>query len=92
MLRRLLAGGFQAENASADLRRGLSKKEELEEYLRRQEEARRRDHNKLGRELEFFTTVDVIGQGLPILLPKGAKVIQTLSAGWRMRRKSGATC
>ena len=54
------------------------KKEELEEYLRRQEEARRRDHNKLGRELEFFTTVDVIGQGLPILLPKGAKVIQTL--------------
>ena len=54
------------------------KKEELEEYLRCQEEARRRDHNKLGRELEFFTTVDVIGQGLPILLPKGAKVIQTL--------------
>ncbi len=54
------------------------KKEELEEYLRRQEEARRRDHNKLGRELEFFTTVDVIGQGLPILLPQGAKVIQTL--------------
>ena len=54
------------------------KKEELDEYLRRQEEARKRDHNKLGRELEFFTTVDVIGQGLPILLPKGAKVIQTL--------------
>ena len=53
------------------------KKEELDEYLRRQEEARKRDHNKLGRELEFFTTVDVIGQGLPILLPKGAKVIQT---------------
>ena len=54
------------------------KKEELDEYLHRQEEARKRDHNKLGRELEFFTTVDVIGQGLPILLPKGAKVIQTL--------------
>ena len=54
------------------------KKGELDEYLRRQEEARKRDHNKLGRELEFFTTVDVIGQGLPILLPKGAKVIQTL--------------
>ena len=54
------------------------KKEELDEYLQRQEEARRRDHNKLGRELEYFTTVDVIGQGLPILLPKGARVIQTL--------------
>lgn len=54
------------------------KKEELDEFLRRQEEARKRDHNKLGRELEYFTTVDVIGQGLPILLPKGARVIQTL--------------
>ena len=54
------------------------KKEELDEYLRQQEEARKRDHNKLGRELEYFTTVDVIGQGLPILLPKGARVIQLL--------------
>ena len=54
------------------------KREELDEYLQKQEEARRRDHNKLGRELEYFTTVDVIGQGLPILLPKGARVIQTL--------------
>ncbi|MGM9618631.1 MAG: threonine--tRNA ligase [Oscillospiraceae bacterium] len=54
------------------------KKEELEEYLRKQEEALKRDHNKLGRELEYFTTVDVIGQGLPILLPKGARVIQLL--------------
>ena len=54
------------------------KKEELDEYLQKQEEARKRDHNKLGRELEYFTTVDVIGQGLPILLPKGARVIQTL--------------
>ena len=53
-------------------------KDELDEYLKRQEEALKRDHNKLGRELEFFTTVDVIGQGLPILLPKGARVIQTL--------------
>ena len=53
-------------------------KDELDEYLKRQEEAMKRDHNKLGRELEFFTTVDVIGQGLPILLPKGARVIQTL--------------
>lgn len=54
------------------------KKDELDEYLKQQEEALKRDHNKLGRELEYFTTVDVIGQGLPILLPKGARVIQTL--------------
>ena len=54
------------------------KKEQLDEYLAKQEEARKRDHNKLGRELEYFTTVDVIGQGLPILLPKGARVIQLL--------------
>ena len=53
-------------------------KEELNEYVTRQEEALKRDHNKLGRELELFTTVDVIGQGLPILLPKGARVVQTL--------------
>ncbi|MBO4535440.1 MAG: threonine--tRNA ligase [Clostridia bacterium] len=52
--------------------------EELAEYVKMQEEIERRDHNKLGRELEFFTTVDVIGQGLPILLPKGARVIQRL--------------
>ncbi|MBR2013644.1 MAG: threonine--tRNA ligase [Clostridia bacterium] len=51
---------------------------QLEEHLTRLEEARKRDHNKIGRELEYFTTVDVIGQGLPILLPKGAKVIQQL--------------
>ena len=54
------------------------KKDELDEYLKKQEEALKRDHNKLGRELEYFTTVDTIGQGLPILLPKGARVIQTL--------------
>ena len=53
-------------------------KEELHEYLARLEEARKRDHNKIGRELEYFTTVDVIGQGLPILLPKGARTIQVL--------------
>ena len=52
--------------------------EELAEYLKQQEEIERRDHNKLGRELEYFTTVDVIGQGLPILMPKGARVIQLL--------------
>ncbi len=50
----------------------------LEEHLVRLEEAKKRDHNKLGRELELFTTVDVIGQGLPILLPKGSRIIQQL--------------
>ncbi len=50
----------------------------LEEYLQQLEEAKKRDHNKLGRELELFTTVDYIGQGLPIMLPKGAKIIQIL--------------
>ena len=54
------------------------KKEELDQYLAEQAEALKRDHNKLGRELEYFTTVDCIGQGLPILLPKGARVIQLL--------------
>ncbi len=51
---------------------------DLEAHLAQLEEARKRDHNKLGRELEYFTTSEVVGQGLPILLPKGAKVIQTL--------------
>lgn len=50
----------------------------LDEHLAMLEEAKRRDHNKLGRELELFTTVDYIGQGLPIMLPKGAKVIQIM--------------
>ena len=53
-------------------------KDELKAHLEALEEARKRDHNKIGRELEYFTTVDIIGQGLPILLPKGAKVIQIL--------------
>ena len=53
-------------------------KDELEAHLERLEEAKKRDHNRLGRELELFTTSDVIGQGLPILLPKGARVIQML--------------
>ena len=53
-------------------------KDELNAYVKQQEEALKRDHNKLGRELELFTTVDVIGQGLPVMLPKGARVIQTL--------------
>ena len=56
----------------------FAKKDELDEYLKEREEALKRDHNKLGRELEYFTTVDVIGQGLPILLPKGARTIQLL--------------
>ena len=67
----------------------------LEEHLKMLEEARKRDHNKIGRELGFFTTVDYIGQGLPILLPKGARVIQLLqrfvedkeqSIGWQLTK------
>ncbi len=54
------------------------KKAELEEYLEYLEDIKKRDHNKLGREMELFTTVDVIGQGLPLLMPKGTKIIQTM--------------
>ncbi|MCI9053374.1 MAG: threonine--tRNA ligase [Lachnospiraceae bacterium] len=54
------------------------KKEELKEYLEYLENIKKRDHNKLGREMELFTTVDVVGQGLPLLMPKGTKMIQTL--------------
>ena len=53
-------------------------KDELAEHLEQLEEAKKRDHNKLGRDLELFTTVDMIGQGLPIMLPKGARIIQLL--------------
>ncbi len=53
-------------------------KDELAAHLEQLEEAKKRDHNKLGRELELFTTSDLIGQGLPILLPKGARIIQLL--------------
>ena len=56
----------------------FTKATDLEEHLAKLEEAKKRDHNKLGRELEIFTTVDYIGQGLPILLPKGTHIIQTL--------------
>ena len=68
---------------------------ELQARLEQMEEAKKRDHNKLGRELELFTTVDYIGQGLPIMLPKGAKIIQTLqrwvedeeaSRGWQLTK------
>lgn len=56
----------------------FNKKEELADYLAYLENIKLRDHNKLGREMELFTTVDVIGQGLPLLMPKGAKMIQTM--------------
>ena len=54
------------------------KQAQLDEYLEMLEEAKKRDHNVIGRQLEYFTTSDVIGQGLPILLPRGAKVVQKL--------------
>ena len=56
----------------------FNKKEELNAHLEKLEDAKRRDHNKLGREMELFTTVDVIGQGLPLLLPKGTKMVMKL--------------
>jgi threonyl-tRNA synthetase len=56
----------------------FTKNAELDEYLQHLEDIKKRDHNKLGREMELFATVDVIGQGLPLLMPKGAKMIQTL--------------
>ena len=65
MLQRIYATAFTKQSA-------------LEEHLTKLEEAKKRDHNKLGRELELFTTSDCIGQGLPILLPKGARIIQLL--------------
>lgn len=55
-----------------------TKKDELNEYLAYLEDIKKRDHNKLGREMELFTTVDVIGQGLPLFMPKGTQMIQTL--------------
>ncbi|MDD3278572.1 MAG: threonine--tRNA ligase [Lachnospiraceae bacterium] len=56
----------------------FAKKDELNAYLEQLEEAKKRDHNKLGREMELFTTVDVIGQGLPLLMPKGVIMVQQL--------------
>lgn len=56
----------------------FSKKDELKAYLEHLEDIKKRDHNKLGREMELFATVDVIGQGLPILLPKGVKMVMKL--------------
>ncbi len=65
MLQRIYATAFPKQSA-------------LDEHLAQLEEARKRDHNKLGRELELFTTNELIGQGLPIMLPKGARIIQLL--------------
>lgn len=56
----------------------FNKKEELAAYLEHLEDIKKRDHNKLGREMELFTTVDVVGQGLPLFTPKGTKMIQKL--------------
>ena len=56
----------------------FAKKDELNAYLEQLEEAKKRDHNKLGREMELFTTVDVIGQGLPLIMPKGVIMIKEL--------------
>lgn len=73
---------WRGDSNKAQLQRiygtAFNKKEELEAYLEHLEDIKKRDHNKLGREMELFATVDVIGQGLPLLLPKGAKMIQTL--------------
>lgn len=73
---------WRGDSNKAQLQRiygtAFNKKEELAAYLEHLEDIKKRDHNKLGREMELFTTVDVIGQGLPLLLPKGAKMIQTM--------------
>lgn len=73
---------WRGDSNKAQLQRiygtAFAKKEELEAYLEHLEDIKRRDHNKLGREMELFTTVDVIGQGLPLLLPKGTKMVMKL--------------
>lgn len=73
---------WRGDSSKAQLQRiygtAFATKDELNAYLEHLEDIKKRDHNKLGREMELFTTVDVIGQGLPLLLPKGAKIIQTL--------------
>lgn len=73
---------WRGDSNKAQLQRiygtAFAKKEELSDYLAYLEDVKKRDHNKLGREMELFTTVDVIGQGLPLLMPKGAKMIQTM--------------
>ena len=73
---------WRGDSDKAQLQRiygtAFTKKEELEAYLEHLEDIKKRDHNKLGREMELFTTVDVIGQGLPLMLPKGARMIQKM--------------
>jgi len=73
---------WRGDSNKAQLQRiygsAFAKKEELEAYLEHLEDIKRRDHNKLGREMELFTTVDVIGQGLPLFTPKGTKMIMKL--------------
>lgn len=73
---------WRGDSDKAQLQRiygtAFTKKEELAAYLEHLEDIKKRDHNKLGREMELFTTVDVIGQGLPLLLPKGARMIQKM--------------
>lgn len=73
---------WRGDSNKAQLQRiygtAFSKKEELAAYLEHLEDIKKRDHNKLGREMELFTTVDVIGQGLPLLLPKGTKMVMKL--------------
>ena len=56
----------------------MQQRDELKEHLEQMEEAKRRDHNKLGREMKIFTTVDVIGQGLPLIMPNGVIMMQEL--------------
>ncbi len=68
-----------------------TKKADLDAYLEHLEDIKKRDHNKLGRELELFTTVDVIGQGLPLLMPKVYRLFRLCSAGLKMRKKSAVT-
>ncbi|MBR1692068.1 MAG: threonine--tRNA ligase [Lachnospiraceae bacterium] len=73
---------WRGDSNKAQLQRiygtAFNKKEELNAYLEHLEDIKKRDHNKLGREMELFTTVDVIGQGLPLILPKGTKMIMKL--------------
>ena len=73
---------WRGDSSKAQLQRiygtAFQKKEELAAYLEHLEDIKKRDHNKLGREMELFTTVDVIGQGLPLLLPKGTKMVMKL--------------
>ena len=73
---------WRGDSNKAQLQRiygtAFTKKDELAAYLEHLEDIKRRDHNKLGREMELFTTVDVIGQGLPLLMPKGVIMIKAL--------------